>query len=99
MLGGPRGPRLTEENSEEREPLEVGECVCVTETDCTCYSNFIHPFTTVVCITSCFTLLLCSEEALVCAHIDFYRVTRIALQDPPTARTNTLSVASVSILC
>ncbi len=29
MLGGPRGPRLTEENSEEREPLGVKVCACV----------------------------------------------------------------------
>lgn len=29
MLGGPWGPRLTEENLEEREPLGVKVCVSV----------------------------------------------------------------------
>lgn len=33
MLGGPWGPRLTEENSEEREPLGVK---CVRVYDCVC---------------------------------------------------------------
>lgn len=29
MLGGPRGPRLTEENLEERVPLGVAVYMCV----------------------------------------------------------------------